>query len=167
MASASDSHLRGSITGPRPAAGGRCAAAHEGQCLYAGPESEKSGLSKGIGLVTSPVSPERDVTLQLNAEHSAWGLVEHPQPGTEAVLNPVQQVPRDVSVASTLVHMDQQVPVRLGNFSDEPVCLKAGVLVGNLVKTMPSQETLRQESQREVAQMTAQEASAEPEMALA
>ena len=94
------------------------------------------------------------------------GLVENPQPGTEAVLNPVRQVPGDILVASTLVHMDQRVPVRLANFSNEVVRLRAGVLVGDLVEAMPSQETPRQESRREVARVTMQEASVGPDMAL-
>ena len=59
------------------------------------------------------------------------------------------------------------MPIRLANFSDEPVCLKAGVLVSELVETMPSQETPKQESWREVARVTAQEASEELETALA
>ena len=116
-------------------------------------------FSRGIGMVTSPVSLEKDVALQPNTEHIAWGLVENPQPGTEAVLNPVRQVPGDILVASTLVHMDQRVPVRLANFSDEVVHLRAGVLVGDLVEAMPSPETPRQESRREVARVTMQEAS--------
>ena len=79
----------------------------KGSVYVQGQRVESRVISKGIGLVTSPVSLERDVTLQPNAEHIAWGRVEHPQPGMKDVLNPVQQVPRDVLVASTLVHVNQ------------------------------------------------------------
>ena len=111
---------------------------------------ERQMVLNGDGYATSPVCLERDVLLQPNMEHIAWGLVENPCLGREAVLNPVCLPPDDVLVAAALVTMEPQVPVRIANFSDKEVKLRVGLLLGDLTEVKPAVVALRQEPQREV-----------------
>ena len=100
--------------------------------------------------MTSPVCLEKSVVLRPNTEHIAWALVESPVPGKEAVLNPVCLQHDDVIVASTLVCMESRVPVRIANFSDGEVQLRAGLLVGDLMETESAMAAPRQEPRRKV-----------------
>ena len=66
---------------------------------------------------------------------------------------------RDVLVASTLVCMEPRVPVRIANFSDGEVQLRAGLLVGDLMETESAMAAPRQEPRREVDSGATQGAS--------
>ena len=130
-----------------------------GSVYVQGKRIESKMVLRGVGYVTSPVCLEKSVVLRPNTEHIAWALVESPAPGKEAVLNPVCLQHDDVLVASTLVVMEPRVPVRIANFSDGEVQLRAGLLVGDLMETESAMAAPRQEPRREVDSGATQGAS--------
>lgn len=107
-------------------------------------------ISRGMSHATSAIRLHKDVILQPHTEHIVWGEAVNPCPGKEAVLNPMYLPPQDVMVAAALVNMDAQVPVRIANFSDNQVKLKAGLFLGDMVESIPRRLTPSQEARREV-----------------
>ena len=127
--------------------------------IYAlGKRVESQVISKGKSYLSSPVHLEKDLVLQPNTEHVAWGLVESPSPGKEAVLNPVRLPSGEVWVAASWVNMEARVPVRLANFAGREMRLKAGQLLGDLVETVPDEAPPRQEPRGEVETLPSKEA---------
>ena len=130
-----------------------------GSVYVQGHQVESQTITKGVGYLSSPVQLERDLLLRPNTEHITWAVVERPSAEKEGLLTPAQLSAEEVLVASALVHMEARVPVRLANFADHEIKLRARQLLGDLVEAQPTGENPRQEPQKELDPPTISSAS--------
>ena len=76
-------------------------------------------------------------TVQPGHERVIYGEVARPMPQKVAVLEPADLRQPGVMVGSVLVPMSQRVPIRVANFSNNPVALPRGSYLGRLVEVDP------------------------------
>ena len=107
-----------------------------GSLYVSGQRVNSQLINQAMSHWATPVRLEKTVVLQPETEYTVWGRNEDPRPDREGVLEP-STILKGVAIAGTLVQMSPHIPVRIANFSDRHIKLKAGTLLGDLVEAVP------------------------------
>lgn len=109
--------------------------------VYVDGQRVKSQLiNQALSHLSTPIHLEKAVVLEPETEYVVWGVNEDPRPDQEGILEP-STIMKGIAIAGTLIQMGARIPIRIANFTNRPIKLRSGTLLGDVVEVVPEGDT--------------------------